>query len=172
MFCTRCEKEYKLDKKDGLCSKCRSRKNYLENVDKYRKTKICVCGKKILKTSVACSSCSQLGNNNHRWKEVKQDRGIHFTSEYRKWRIDVFRKYGHKCLFCNSTYRVAAHHIYPKRDFPEKQFDVNNGVPLCHKHHSEMQFKEDKFRANIIAELKNSVNSVNPEMGIPNQAAR
>lgn len=154
MFCSKCKKPYNLDRGDGLCSRCRSKTKYIKNIDSYRKTKTCVCGKKILKTSNACSSCSQLGDNNHRWKEVKQNRGVHFTSEYRKWRLDVFRKYGKNCIFCGSSYRLAAHHIFPKRDFPSLQFDVNNGVPLCHKHHSEMQFKEDKFRDLIMAEIK------------------
>lgn len=154
LFCSRCNTKYSLDRGDGLCARCRSRKKYLANIDSYRKTKVCICGKAILKTSNLCSSCSQLGENNHRWKEIKQDRGIYFTSEYRKWRLGVFRKFGKACLFCGSNYRVAAHHIFQKRDFPEKQYDVNNGVPLCHKCHSKMQFKEDKFRAAIMAEVK------------------
>lgn len=154
MFCTKCNNRYVKDLGDGLCGKCRSRQKYLNNVDRYRKTKTCICGKSILKTSDYCNSCSQLGTSNHRWKEVKVDRGIYFTTEYREWRRKVFKKYGKKCLLCSDTYRLSAHHIFEKRNFPELQFDVNNGVPICHKCHSKMQFKEQEFRPYIMAELK------------------
>jgi HNH endonuclease len=154
MNCIRCQHKISIIKDDGLCGKCRSRKIYLENVDKYRKTKICICGKKILKTSEFCSSCSQLNYKNHQWKETTTDRNIHYTIEYRLWRKQVFEKYGKKCLLCQGTYRLAAHHILPKREHPELQFDVNNGVPVCHKCHSKMQFKEHEFVPIIMAELK------------------
>ena len=65
---------------------------------------------------------------------------------------------------CGETYRLAAHHILPKREYPELQFDVNNGVPVCHKCHSKMQFKEQEFQPLIMAELKLR-ETVNPEIG-------
>lgn len=154
MNCSRCQRSFTLYKGDGLCGKCRSRKNYLENVDAYRKTKTCICGKKILKTSEFCSSCSQLSDKNNRWKENKLDRGIYITTEYKMWRKLVFKKYGKNCILCKGTYRLAAHHILPKREYPELQFNVDNGVPVCHKCHSKMQFKELQFVSKIMAEIK------------------
>jgi hypothetical protein len=72
VICKKCKKSFNLfiNKKDlfendGLCGKCRARKTYLLNIDKYRKTKICPnCKKPILKTSEFCYSCSQLGERN------------------------------------------------------------------------------------------------------------
>lgn len=161
MICSSCHKEFKIiktSKLDGLCGKCRSRNNYLNNIDSYRKTKKCVCGKAILKSSKFCSSCSQLGINNHSWKVEKQNRKIYYTTEYRLWEKAVKQRDNNKCKLCNSTYRLAAHHILPKREFPDLIFSIDNGITLCHKHHSMVQFKEleyeDLFRSLIKAELK------------------
>lgn len=71
--CSRCKKEFNLYptfsqkfEQDKLCGKCRGRLKYLDNVDKYRKIKSCPgCGKRILKTSGFCSSCSQTGIKSH-----------------------------------------------------------------------------------------------------------
>jgi len=162
--CVRCKKEFRLIgtsnsfKEDGLCGKCRGRQKYLDNVDKYRKTNVCpTCGKKILKSSKYCNTCSQIGNKNHQWKEEKEDRRFYSTIGYRNWRKEILKQFHNKCVMCNSTYRLAAHHIYPKRRFPDKRFDLDNGVALCHKHHSQVHFKELEyinFFNGIMAEIK------------------
>ncbi len=47
---------------------------------------------------------------------------------------------------CNSDSRnIAAHHIYPKRNFPNLQFDINNGITLCKKCHEKTYGKEMQF---------------------------
>jgi hypothetical protein len=179
--CGRCEKEFnpniksfELYKQDGLCGKCRSRQKYLNTVDKYRKNNTCpICGKIILSVSKMCNKCSQLGKRNHQWKDEKVDRVLYSKKEYKIWRKAVLEKSNNKCIICGNTYRLAAHHIYPKRDFPSKTYDVLNGVALCHKCHSKIQLKETsyiEYFLQLIMPNQNSVNSVNPEMGIPNQA--
>lgn len=161
MICTNCHRKFRMiksSKDDGLCGKCRSRLNYIKDIDSYRKTKKCICGKSILKTSRLCNSCSQQGTNNHRWKYEKKNRKIYNTIEYRRWVRAVKERDEKCCKICGSKCRVAAHHILPKRDYPDLIFDVNNGISLCHKHHSEIQFNEykyvDIFRSIIKAELK------------------
>lgn len=150
-ICVQCRNEFKIIKNsqfltDGLCGKCRSRNKYLSNVDLYRKTNLCpFCGKKILLVSKACNHCSQLGNRNHQWKEIKGDRGFYFSQDYLRWRKSVLKRFDNKCALCNNNYRLAAHHIYPRRDFPEKVFDVDNGIPLCHKHHCQIHLKEEQY---------------------------
>jgi len=75
--CSRCNTEFKLQenvvskyRKDGLCGRCRGRRFFLDNLDKYRKTKFCPdCGKIILITSNFCNSCSQTKKRNHRYKD-------------------------------------------------------------------------------------------------------
>jgi len=47
---------------------------------------------------------------------------------------------------CNSRSRdIAAHHIYPKKKYPEKQFDIDNGITLCRKCHELTYGKEEQF---------------------------
>lgn len=149
--CTRCKREFGLQKNieekyniDGLCGKCRSRKKYLENPDKYRKIKNCpLCGKLILKQSKYCNSCSQLRDRNHQWTEDRQDILVYTTAEWREWRNGILERDDSICQLCGETEgRLHAHHILPKRDYPELLYAINNGVILCQDCHAEVHFKE------------------------------
>ena len=205
-ICNRCKKEFtkiKSSKDDGLCGKCRSRKNYLENTDKYRKTKACpICGKIILKNSNYCGSCSQYGEKNHMYKDGSKastrvcskcgskistgsDKGLCTTCytkslngdnnpnykhgfytglfmstvEYKNWRFNIYKRDNFTCKMCGNKKSgiLNAHHIYPKRDFPEKVFDINNGITLCSSCHEKTYGKEYEYIdyfTKIIAELK------------------
>lgn len=70
------------------------------------------------------------------------------SAEYKEWRKKVYARDSYRCQMpgCNSkTKSIAAHHIYPKRSFPEKQFDLNNGITLCKKCHERTYGKENEF---------------------------
>lgn len=58
------------------------------------------------------------------------------SREYRLWRARVIRR-DKSCVICGSKYRRAAHHINSWSYFPEERFDVDNGVCLCGKCHSQ-----------------------------------
>jgi len=194
IICSSCQKEFtkiKSSKDDGLCGKCRSSKNYLANVDSYRKTKTCpICGKTILKNSNYCGSCSQYGEKNRMYKdgskastrvcskcgskistgsikglcrtcyfiERKENcNRIYSLDQYKIWRTSVFEKFNYTCCMCGKHGYMNAHHIYPKRDFPEKVFDINNGITLCSSCHEKTYGKEYEYIdyfTKIIAELK------------------
>jgi predicted restriction endonuclease len=70
------------------------------------------------------------------------------SAEYKEWRKKVYFRDNYKCKMpgCGSNSKqIAAHHIYPKKQFPEKQFDISNGITLCKKCHEKTFGKEALF---------------------------
>ncbi|WP_053364078.1 HNH endonuclease signature motif containing protein [Bacillus sp. FJAT-27251] len=70
------------------------------------------------------------------------------SAEYKSWRKRVYIRDGYRCKMpeCSSNSRqIAAHHIYPKKLYPEKQFDITNGITLCKKCHEKTYGKEEIF---------------------------
>lgn len=81
-----------------------------------------------------------LGSKNPRWKggittEVQKLRN---TWDYRKWKQFVLKRDEYKCTQCNSVKDLHAHHIESFYRKKETRFDVNNGITLCHKCHSDL----------------------------------
>lgn len=75
---------------------------------------------------------------------------VHITDSayYKEWRKNVYKRDGYRCKMpgCFSPSRdIAAHHIYPKKKFPEKVFDLNNGITLCRKCHESTFGKEEEY---------------------------
>lgn len=71
-----------------------------------------------------------------------------YSAEYKEWRNLVYQRDGYRCKMpgCKSNSRkIAAHHIYPKRNYPEKQFDLSNGITLCKKCHEKTYGREEQF---------------------------
>lgn len=60
---------------------------------------------------------------------------------YNKWRNSIVKKYNHKCDICGSEEDIQTHHLYNWKDYPDKRFDVENGVCLCKKCHVEFHSK-------------------------------
>ena len=60
------------------------------------------------------------------------------TKEYRHWRDAVLKRDGHKCKKCGATERrLDAHHIFSFTEYPERRFDMGNGITLCVKCHTK-----------------------------------
>jgi hypothetical protein len=53
----------------------------------------------------------------------------------KRWRKAVFERDGYKCQNCGSQKTLHAHHIKPRKDYPELAFDIKNGITLCKKCH-------------------------------------
>lgn len=70
------------------------------------------------------------------------------SAEYKEWRLKVYKRDGYRCKMpgCYSqTRNIAAHHIYPKKKYPEIQFETSNGITLCKKCHEKTYGKEEQF---------------------------
>ncbi len=58
------------------------------------------------------------------------------STEYKKWRKEVFERDDYTCQFCKIRGgKLEADHINKFKDFPELRFDVNNGRTLCKECH-------------------------------------
>lgn len=76
------------------------------------------------------------------------------TSQIRKqlaeWSLTIRTRDAHTCAICgrnkqsDSTLRLNAHHILPKKFFPEYQFETWNGISLCPKCHTFGKFSAHK----------------------------
>ena len=93
---------------------------------------------------VRCDSCSAKfyrGEKHHSWKPPEQRVGteteiIRNSGEYKEWRIKVWARDKTKCKVCGIRKDpMVAHHLDGFNIFPEKRFDVDNGVTLCDRHH-------------------------------------
>jgi HNH endonuclease len=71
--------------------------------------------------------------------------------EYIAWKEAVFRRFGRQCVLCGHSGNIHAHHIKPVKQFPEKAFDVDNGVPLCGNCHAEVNGREAEYEGRLIA---------------------
>lgn len=65
-------------------------------------------------------------------------------AEYKAWRKAVYDRDGYICQMCGSRgVKLNAHHIFPYAYFPEKRYDINNGITLCVPCHQRWH-KENK----------------------------
>ena len=94
--------------------------------------------------AIRCRKCQSLfnrGENNPCWlppeqRKVTESEQIRQSVEYAEWRIKVWSRDKNLCKVCNTRQKVMiAHHLDGFNIFPEKRFDVDNGVTLCDRHH-------------------------------------
>lgn len=51
------------------------------------------------------------------------------------FRNAVFERDGHKCVFCEKTQDLDAHHITDRNEMPNGGYVLENGISLCPDHH-------------------------------------
>ena len=57
------------------------------------------------------------------------------SKEYKEQQQQVFKKDFYCCKICKSKEDINAHHLFGQKEYPDKRFDVDNGVTLCKKCH-------------------------------------
>lgn len=94
-----------------------------------------VCGKEFRaiheykdRKSVYCSKECWSKRGGKRRKVIR-------TPEFRKWKSEVFKRDNYTCQECGANTMLEAHHIKEKVNFPELEYDVDNGICLCHDCH-------------------------------------
>ena len=68
-------------------------------------------------------------------KRGKRVKRIVRTPEFRKWKREVFKRDNFTCQMCGAKTMLEAHHKKEKVNFPELEYDVDNGICLCHDCH-------------------------------------
>ncbi len=73
---------------------------------------------------------------------------------YQEWRKRIWVRDGFTCRLKNNDCKgkIISHHILPWRDYPEKRYDINNGITLCHYHHPRKRVDEKRLEP-ILMEL-------------------
>lgn len=87
-------------------------------------------------------------------KTLKQRMKERCYPEYRNWRISVYSRDNYTCVSCKDARggNLIAHHIYSYAKNPTLRTDIDNGVTLCTKCHSDFHSRfgyynntEDQF---------------------------
>lgn len=82
-----------------------------------------------------------------------ENRKIRTSTEYKKWRKDVFERDGFTCQLCGiKGGELHADHILQFAYYPESRLDINNGRTLCKPCH----LNTDSFSRKLKKETKNS----------------
>ena len=75
-----------------------------------------------------------IGPNNPNWRggiQLKHPERNRYPAKM--WVKAVKDRDGWKCVECDATDRLHAHHIKRWKDYAELRYEVSNGVTLCHK---------------------------------------
>jgi hypothetical protein len=105
------KQSYPYNKTCLLCGQTFEIKEY-----RYRRRKFC------------SQSCAAKYSNSKR-KGIKYNNSDSF-------RDHLLKKYGHKCMYCNYSNLVDAHHIHQRSEGGSHNAD-ENGILLCPNHHRE-----------------------------------
>lgn len=54
------------------------------------------------------------------------------------WAKKVKERDGYQCRECGSRENLHAHHLLPKAEYPDFQYDIENGVTLCLECHEKI----------------------------------
>lgn len=103
------------------------------------------------------SSARRQGIPIEEWTEFKSEywTRVAKTKEWKDWRQSVFERDSYTCKMCGDDKggNLEPHHIYMKSKYPERVFDVSNGITLCRKCHRSISGYEDT----MISQLENLI---------------
>jgi len=82
--------------------------------------------------------------------------GLHrHTAEWKDWRKSVFSRDDYTCQMCGRRgVYLEAHHIWPRAKYPDRVFDIDNGITLCRDCHNLTKGKKEQFIATFEEKLK------------------
>lgn len=66
------------------------------------------------------------------------------SQEYKKWRLEVYKRDNYKCVKCGSKIKLNAHHIKSWKNYPSLRYELDNGITLCEKCHIKLHQEQGK----------------------------
>ena len=78
-----------------------------------------------------------------------------------EFREGTFERDGYKCLFCNTTDNLDAHHIIERRLWTDGGYYLQNGATLCQEHH--LQAEMTTLSCEVIRDKANIQKVILPE---------
>lgn len=125
----------------------------LNGAKKIPPAKCKLCGKVLSRRDVKlCQPCygkEKSGEKSHLWKGgiTTESKRLHSSKEWRHWRKAVFKRDDFICAICKQRGgKLHPHHIMPFASYPEKRFDVSNGITLCVACHFDLHRKQKQNR--------------------------
>lgn len=162
--CKHCNKEFEVqewNKEAKFCSyKCKNENHSSEIVNvicSYCDSKFQRKSHKV-KTKTFCSKfCANkfnVGSNHYEWKQHLHNKNRKLA--LKQWSIIIKNRDNHTCQLCGKDDKtwIEAHHIKPKKEFPELQFDFNNGITLCLNCHALQHINDPKSLRLIDSKIK------------------
>lgn len=103
------------------------------------------------------ADAKSLGKNGFiRDDEDRKKDNIIRTARWKKWRNSIYDRDNYCCKMCGSKNKIVAHHIIPRRDFPELMFSINNGITICNVCHGKVNYNEYLFVKELIRLIRKS----------------
>lgn len=97
------------------------------------------------------------GSEHPRWITDRQLVKFRPRYEMTLWRITVFERDNYTCQTCGVRGgRLQAHHIFGYKQFPEKRWDLQNGITLCESCHKKTNNYGSKGRDSNSCEVKST----------------
>jgi 5-methylcytosine-specific restriction endonuclease McrA len=91
--------------------------------------------------SKKCNGTGKRRENSYQWKGGIDLYPYHHLkrSEYKIWRLEVFKRDNHTCQMCGAKQAfLHPHHIKSYTHFPELRYEVDNGTTLCVDCHKKL----------------------------------
>jgi hypothetical protein len=105
------------------------------------------------------------GEKTNRWikdRSKLSKKQIRNDYSYQEWRKLVWIRDEFTCRLKDNDCegKIISHHILAWRDHPDKRYDINNGITLCHYHHPRKRVDEKRLEP-ILMELVSVSKAIN-----------